>query len=105
MSGASPAGQEPGAEDGQPAVSPFLLGGPNALTSRMAELGSPRRYRTGDHVYRQGETSTFFHVVVSGRVRIYMHRPDGTERVLAYAEAGSSLGEAACFDGRPRHLA
>ena len=37
-------------------------------------------------------------------MRIYLHRPDGTERVLAYAEPGSSLGEAACFDGRPRHL-
>ncbi|MET0189269.1 Crp/Fnr family transcriptional regulator [Pseudonocardia sediminis] len=86
------------------AVSPFLLGGPNALTSRIAELGSPRHYRAGDHVYRQGETSAWFHVVVSGRVRIYLHRPDGTERVLAYAEPGSSLGEAACFDGRPRHL-
>lgn len=91
-------------EDEQSPVSPFLLGGPNALTARIAELGVPRRYRTGDHVYRQGETSTWFHVVVSGRVRIYLHRPDGTERVLAYAEPGSSLGEAACFDGRPRHL-
>ena len=86
------------------AVSPFRLGGPTALTSRISALGSPRSYRTGEHVYRQGETSQWFHVVLSGRVRIYLHRPDGTERVLAYAEAGSSLGEAACFDGRPRHL-
>lgn len=91
-------------EDEPTPVSPFLLSGPNALTARIAALGVSRRYRTGDHVYRQGETSTWFHVVISGRVRIYLHRPDGIERVLAYAEPGSSLGEAACFDGRPRHL-
>ena len=91
-------------DDEQAPVSPFLLGGPNAMTSRIVALGVPRSYRTGDHVYRQGEISSWFHVVVTGRVRIYLHRPDGTERVLAYAEPGSSLGEAACFDGRPRHL-
>ncbi len=88
----------------QAPVSPFLLAGPNAMTDRIAALGTARRYRTGEHVYRQGEESCRFHVVMSGRVRIYLHRPDGTERVLAYAEPGSSLGEAACFDGRPRHL-
>lgn len=88
----------------QAPVSPFLLAGPNELTDRIAALGTARRYRAGEHVYRQGEESSRFHVVVTGRVRIYLHRPDGTERVLAYAEPGSSIGEAACFDGRPRHL-
>lgn len=88
----------------EPPVSPFMTAGPSELTERIAALGTARRYRAGEHVYRQGEESRRFHVVVSGRVRIYLHRPDGTERVLAYAEPGSSLGEAGCFDGRPRHL-
>lgn len=88
----------------QAPVSPFLLAGPNELTERIATLGTARHYRAGEHVYRQGEQSSRFHVVLSGRVRIYLIRPDGSERVLAWAEPGSSLGEAACFDGRPRHL-
>jgi CRP-like cAMP-binding protein len=86
-------------------VSPFLLAGSNPVIDRIVALGTPRPYRTGEHVYRQGEESCRFHVVMSGRVRIYLHRPDGSERVLAYAEPGSSLGEAGCLDGRPRHLA
>ncbi len=85
-------------------VSPFMMAGPAELTERIAALGTARHYRSGEHVYRQGEESARFHVVMSGRVRVYLHRPDGTERVLAYAEPGCSIGEAACFDGRPRHL-
>ncbi|GAA1091751.1 Crp/Fnr family transcriptional regulator [Pseudonocardia alni] len=86
-------------------VSPFLTAPWTSLTSRIAQLGSPRHYARGEHVYTQGQLSSRFHLVVSGRVRIYLHRPDGSERSLAYAEPGASLGEAACVDGRPRHLA
>nr|WP_255426404.1 Crp/Fnr family transcriptional regulator [Pseudonocardia sp. C8] len=76
----------------------------SAITARIGELGTPRHYARGEHVYRQGEVSARFHLVVGGRVRIYLHRPDGAERTLAYAESGATLGEAACIDGRPRHL-
>lgn len=85
-------------------VSPFLQAEPGAVAKRIAALGVPRRYRPGDHIYRQGETSSWFHVVASGRVKVFMLRPDGSERALAYAEPGASLGEAGCFDGRPRYV-
>jgi CRP-like cAMP-binding protein len=86
-------------------VSPFLQAEPgDAVGERIAALGIPRRYRPGEYVYRQGETSSWFHVVVSGRVRVFMVRPDGSERVLAYGEPGASLREAACFDGQPRNV-
>jgi len=94
---------DPGPDD--PPVSPFLSAPMTDLTERIAALGTARRYARGEHVYRQGELSTRFHLVLSGRVRIYLHRPDGTERSLAYAETGATLGEAASVDGRPRHLA
>lgn len=95
---------DPPAPDDAP-VSPFLTEPPGEITDRLAALGTVRDYARGEFVYRQGETSTRFHLVVSGRVRIYLHRPDGTERSLAYADPGATIGEAACFDGRPRHLA
>ncbi len=82
----------------------FLQAEPGtAVGDRIAALGMPRRYRPGEYVYRQGETSSWFHVIASGRVRVFMRRPDGSERVLAYAEPGASLREAACFDGQPRY--
>ena len=38
-------------------------------------------------------------MLVSGRVRVHMLRPDGTVRVISWAEPGASLGEGVCFDG------
>jgi CRP/FNR family cyclic AMP-dependent transcriptional regulator len=82
-----------------PTVSPFLLAEPGAVSRRIEALGVPRQVCAGQHLYRQGDTSSTFHVLVGGRVRVHMLRPDGTVRVIAWAEPGASLGEAVCFDG------
>jgi CRP/FNR family cyclic AMP-dependent transcriptional regulator len=84
-----------------PTVSPFLLAEPGAVSRRIEALGVLRHVRAGEHLYRQGETSPSFHVLVSGRVRVHMLRPDGTVRVISWAEPGASLGEGVCFDGGP----
>jgi CRP/FNR family transcriptional regulator, cyclic AMP receptor protein len=84
-----------------PTVSPFLLAEPGAVSRRIEALGVPRQVCAGQHLYRQGDTSSTFHVLVGGRVRVHMLRPDGTVRVIAWAEPGASLGEAVCFDGGP----
>ncbi|MDI9978849.1 Crp/Fnr family transcriptional regulator [Rhodococcus sp. IEGM 1307] len=83
--------------------SPFLLSEGRSVSQRIAELGTLRKYRPGEFVYRQGESSSYFHRVVSGRVRIFMSNPDGSERVLSYAEPEASFGECGCFDGIPRY--
>jgi CRP/FNR family transcriptional regulator, cyclic AMP receptor protein len=83
-------------------VSPFLLAEPGAVAARIADLGVPRRHRAGDPVMRQGEESTGLHVLVEGRLRLSLVRPDGGERVLAYAEPGASVGETGCVDRIPR---
>lgn len=84
-----------------PTVSPFLLAETGAVSRRIEALGVTRTLRAGGHLYRQGETSSTFHVIVSGRVRVHMLRPDGTVRVISWAEPGASLGEGPCFDGAP----
>ncbi|WP_285650422.1 Crp/Fnr family transcriptional regulator [Actinomycetospora sp. NBRC 106375] len=84
-----------------PTVSPFLLAEPGAVSRRIEALGIPRLLRAGEHLYRQGEGASSFHVVATGRVRIHMLRPDGTVRVISWAEPGASLGEGVCFDGGP----
>ncbi|MFC5137913.1 Crp/Fnr family transcriptional regulator [Actinomycetospora rhizophila] len=84
-----------------PTVSPFLLAETGAVSRRVEALGVARTLRTGGHLYRQGERSSAFHVIVRGRVRIHMLRPDGTVRVISWAEPGASLGEGPCFDGAP----
>lgn len=84
-----------------PTVSPFLLAETGAASRRIEALGVTRTLRPGGRLYRQGETSSVFHVIVRGRVRVHMLRPDGTTRVISWAEAGASLGEGPCFDGAP----
>ncbi|MEJ2884933.1 Crp/Fnr family transcriptional regulator [Actinomycetospora aeridis] len=84
-----------------PTVSPFLLAEPGAVSRRIEALGTPRSLRVGEHLYRQGDTASSFHVLVRGRIRVHVLRPDGTERVISWAEPGAGLGEGVCFDGGP----
>ncbi|MEJ2868090.1 Crp/Fnr family transcriptional regulator [Actinomycetospora sp. OC33-EN08] len=84
------------------AVSPFLLAETGAAAARLAALGVPRRHRAGEVVMRQGELSSCLHVLTAGRLRLSLVRPDGGERVLAYAEPGASVGETACVDRAAR---
>lgn len=84
-------------------TSPFLLTEEPSIAQQIAALGEARRYDTGEFVYRQGSLSDYFYQVVKGRLRIYMTRADGSERVLSYAEPGAGIGESTCFDGLPRY--
>lgn len=97
---------DPGFGGWSPAVSttsPFLLTEEPSIAQQIAALGEVRRYRPGEFVYRQGSLSDYFYQVVGGRLRIYLTRADGTERVLSYAEPGAGIGESTCFDGLPRY--
>ncbi|MDQ4118309.1 MAG: Crp/Fnr family transcriptional regulator [Actinomycetota bacterium] len=84
-------------------TSPFLLTEEPSIAEQIAALGDVRRYRAGEFVYRQGSYSDYFYQVVTGRLRIYLTRADGSERVLSYAEPGAGIGESTCFDGLPRY--
>ena len=84
-------------------TSPFLLTEEPSTAAQIAALGEPRRVRAGEFVYRQGSVSAYFYQVLTGRFRLFLTRPDGSERVLSYAEPGASFGESTCFDGLPRY--
>ncbi|WP_226365427.1 Crp/Fnr family transcriptional regulator [Pseudonocardia sp. ICBG162] len=84
-------------------TSPFLLTEEPSIAQQIASLGEARRFRAGEFVYRQGTLSDYFYQVIEGRLRIYLTRADGSERVLSYAEPGAGIGESTCFDGLPRY--
>lgn len=87
---------------GGAADSPFVLGEAGySVWGRYRDLGTARRYPAGAHIYRQGEGSDRFFYLVSGRVKVYMGRPDGSELTLSIMDAGTTFGESACFDGSP----
>lgn len=82
------------------ADSPFVLE-EQRFWDRMAHLGSTRDYPELSFIYHQGECSDCFYYVVSGRVKVFVSRPDGSERTLALMEPGTTFGESSAFDGLP----
>ncbi len=58
----------------------------------LEPLGSRRRTELGDYLYREGDTSYEFYVVLSGLVEITV-RSDGEDRLIVTHGAGRFLGE------------
>ncbi len=71
-----------------------------ALAERMTE----RTYKTGDLVFKQGDSGSSMYVVLSGAVQIFLPG-DGTEEgrvILKDARSGEYFGELSLFDDKPR---
>jgi CRP-like cAMP-binding protein len=80
----------------------FLQRDQESKVDLLAEASSlVRTYQRGALIYQQGERRDEFFQLVTGRVRIYIAMANGSERVLSYAEPGSTFGESACFDEKP----
>jgi CRP-like cAMP-binding protein len=79
------------------------VGAESRLGELCGHLAAVRTYPKGAFVYQQGETSTRFYQLLSGRVRLLLGTPEGRERLLVIVEPGGLFGEAACFDGLPYH--
>jgi signal transduction histidine kinase len=47
----------------------------------------------GETISRQGETATFFWILLSGQIRIVQTLPDGREQTMATMPAGTAFGE------------
>ncbi len=68
-----------------------------SLPEKVSELVSPQFYPKGSIIIRQGEPACHFFYIHSGRVRTSAIRPDGTEKVLAYAEPGQFFADGPFF--------
>jgi CRP/FNR family transcriptional regulator, cyclic AMP receptor protein len=69
---------------------------------RLAALGRPRRFRTGEPLLRQGEVGGVMHVILRGRVRRERTHPDLSEPVsVLELGTGESVGELEVLDLRP----
>jgi CRP-like cAMP-binding protein len=59
-------------------------------------------FKSGDVLFKEGDTTYHFYVIQDGDVEIYKSAPDGKKIVLGLVSAGSSLGEFAMLDHMPR---
>ena len=68
---------------------------------RLLSVAYLREYDRGDHVFREADPSDFFFVVVTGRVKVYKHAPDGHDVILEMFGPGGPLGAVAAYEARP----
>lgn len=69
--------------------------------ARLAEGCQMRRFDRGEMVFRIGEPCNAFHVVVTGRVKLYVISPAGQEKVIELIGPGHSFAEALMFLDKP----
>lgn len=55
-------------------------------------------YKKGECVYREGDAADAFHIVLSGRLRVFTHQ-DGHEKLLTILHNGDSFGEISLLTG------
>lgn len=59
-------------------------------------------FKPGDILFRENDNSFQFYILQDGIVEIYKTSPDGQKIILAEAGEGTSIGEFAMIDRRPR---
>ena len=69
--------------------------------ARILVIGEPRRYRTDQVIFREGEPGDGLFILVEGSVRISKRSATG-EEALAILEPGAFFGEMALIDFLPR---
>ena len=57
---------------------------------------------TGESLFRQGEYGDSMYVLLEGRLRVDVDKPDGTPDIIEELRAGTSVGEMALLTGQPR---
>ena len=67
---------------------------------RLVGVSHIRAYDRGDHVFREGDESDFFFVVVTGRVKVYKRTAAGNDLILELFGPGGPLGAVAAYESR-----
>ncbi len=70
--------------------------------ARVAEVAVPRRFSTGQVIFREGDESDTCYVVRTGHARAIREHPDGRTIALAHFGPGDIFGELAMFDDERR---
>ncbi|MBT8446966.1 MAG: cyclic nucleotide-binding domain-containing protein, partial [Gammaproteobacteria bacterium] len=70
--------------------------------SAIAELCRGQRFEAGEVVLSAREETTDVFFIISGELRITVYSSGGKQVTFNDKEAGSTFGELAAIDGRPR---
>src|SRR4051794_40965628 len=68
----------------------------------LASVAVPRRWASGEVIFREGDTGDTCYVVQNGSVRVTRNHSDGRTITLAELRTGDLFGELAMFDSESR---
>ncbi|WP_061025563.1 Crp/Fnr family transcriptional regulator [Bradyrhizobium sp. CCH5-F6] len=88
--------------DKKPSAETWRLSEDSMGPWRHFDAGRELRLIAGQTLYHQGEVSTYFYLIISGKVEVSMVREDGSYFMVEIMGAGALCGEGAAFDGMPR---
>jgi CRP/FNR family cyclic AMP-dependent transcriptional regulator len=80
----------------------LFKGVPTRELERLASLLHERSFPTGTNVLSKEQPAEAVYVILSGCVKVYAIRPDGTEVILAVLGSGEVLGEMGLADSLGR---
>ncbi len=81
---------------------PLFSGLNDEQLEKIANLIRMRNYKKNTVIVTQGEESSSFYIVVSGRLRVFRDNEDGNEVILNDLQANSWFGELAILADSPR---
>ena len=68
---------------------------------RLIPLSWIREYARGEFVFQEGDASEMFYMVLTGRIKVFKHGPDGHDIILEMFGPGGPLGAVATYESRP----
>ncbi len=68
---------------------------------RLQAVARLSHYARGDVVFSEGDQSTSFVAIASGRVKVFKTTPRGKDVILEIMGVGDPLGAVAAYEGRP----
>lgn len=66
----------------------------------LARIAVKKTFRRGETIFSEGDPGTGFHIITTGRVKVYKSSPDGKEQILHIMGQGEPFGEVPVFTGR-----
>jgi CRP-like cAMP-binding protein len=80
---------------------PLLQGFTAAGTNMLIEAGKVTQYAPGEVLFKEGDSSSFVALLLSGTLQVFLVRGQG-ELILRDSEPGTILGELGVICGLPR---
>jgi predicted acylesterase/phospholipase RssA/CRP-like cAMP-binding protein len=75
---------------------------PSEATQALSASLEEKCLRAGEVLFCQGEPGDAFYIVTSGKLRIHLRQPDGTDTRIKDLGPGEYVGEMALLTGQPR---